>query len=91
MLLKKEKDSLISHKVFTQFMSDSVFRPVFAKGVNPKSTLLERQFLMMVKPICFKKAITNDKKAMYVIAVDKKKKFQVALTALRMDQSNITR
>jgi len=28
---------------------------------------------------------------MYVIAVDKKKKFQAALTALRMDQSNITR
>jgi len=92
LLLKKEKDSLlISHKVFTQFMSDSVFRPVFAKGVNPKIYPLGKTISNDGETYLFLKAITNDKKAMYVIAVDKKKKFQAALTALRMDQSNITR
>ena len=92
LLLKKEKDSLlISHKVFTQFMSDSVFRSVFAKGVNPKIYPLGKTISNDGETYLFLKAISNDKKAMYVIAVDKKKKFQAALTALRMDQSNITR
>jgi meiotically up-regulated gene 157 (Mug157) protein len=37
------------------------------------------------------KALSNDKKAMYVVVVDKKNKYLTAMTALRMDQSNITR
>ena len=36
-LLKKEKDSLlISYKVFTQFVPDSILSKVFGKGVKPK-------------------------------------------------------
>src|SRR5689334_7986333 len=34
---RKDNDSLsISHKIFTQFVPDSVFNKVFGKGVKPK-------------------------------------------------------
>ena len=36
-LAKKEKDSLlISNKIFTQFVPDSVLNKIFGKGVKPK-------------------------------------------------------
>ena len=92
LLLKKEKDSLlISHKVFTQFIPDSVFRPVFAKGVKPKIYSLGKVVSKDGETYLFLKALSNDKKAMYVVVVDKKNKYLTAMTALRMDQSNITR
>ena len=70
---------------------DSVFRPVFAKGVKPKIYSIGKVVSKDGETYLFLKALSNDKKAMYVVVVDKKHKFLAAMTALRMDQSNITR
>lgn len=92
LLLKKEKDSLlISFNVFTQFIPDSILRPVFAKGVKPKIYSIGKTLAPEGETYLFIKAISNDKKAMYVVVTDRKLKYLAAMNAMRMDQSNITR
>jgi hypothetical protein len=91
-LLKKEKDSLlINYKIFTQFVPDSVLLPVFGKGVKPKIYPLGKAAVPDAETYLFIKTATADKKALYVLVFDKKKQYMTALTALRMDQSNITK
>lgn len=91
-LLKKEKDSLlISYKVFTQFIPDSVLRPVFGKGVKPKIYPVGKAIVPNAETYLFVKTVAADKKAMYVLVLDKKKQLMTSLVALRMDQSNITK
>jgi len=85
-LNKKEKDSLlISYKVFTQFVPDSVIGKVFGKGVKPKIYPLGRVEVSNVATFLFVKGVSNSKKATYILAFDKKNIFQSALTGLRND------
>lgn len=84
---KKENDSLlISYKVFTQIIPDTVLSKLYGKGAKPriyaigKSTGPNNEIFLLVK------AIMGSKKAVLVLGFDKEKNYAAALTALRPDQ-----
>lgn len=88
-LLRKEKDSLvISHKVFTQFVPDSVLGTVFGKGIQPKIYPMAR--ISSDETYLFAKAISGNKRAALIIAFDKDDKFIAAMPLLKLDQSEST-
>jgi hypothetical protein len=90
-LPKKEKDSLlISYKVFTQFVPDSVLIKIFGKGVKPKIYALGKAEEPKAETYLFVKTVTNDKKAVLILAFDKKEQFIAAMTALRPDANAAT-
>src|SRR5688572_16005190 len=65
-LLKKEKDSLlISYKVFTQFVPDSVLGSVFGKGVQPKIYPMAK--LESDETYLFAKAVAGNKRTAFVL------------------------
>ncbi len=91
LLSKKEKDSLlISYKVFTQFVPDSVLTKVYAKGAKPKIYPLGKVEVPGAETYLFAKTITADRKAVFILAFNKSKEFIAAMPALRPDQSSAT-
>jgi hypothetical protein len=90
-LLKKEKDSLlISYKIFTQFVPDSLLKKFFGKGVKPKIYPMGKSKVSGAETYLFTKAIAGDKKAAFVFAFDKKDQFMDGLSLLLVDQSSST-
>lgn len=91
MLPRKEKDSLlISNKIFTQFVPDSVLLKIFGKGVKPKIYALGKAEEPKAETYLFVKAVTSDKKAVLLLAFNKKQQFICAMTALRPDANAAT-
>jgi hypothetical protein len=89
-LVKKEKDSLlISYKVFTQFIPDSIIGKVYGKGVKPKIYPLGKA-LAPAESYLFIKTVTADKRAVFLLCFDKKNKFIAGMPVLRPDQSSAT-
>jgi len=85
-LLKREKDSLlISGKVFSQFVPDSILEKTFGKTARPKLYPLAR-----VKggneTYLFVKALSADKRVAFVLGFDKKQVFLAGMPVLRLDQ-----
>ncbi|MEO6610779.1 MAG: hypothetical protein ABIT05_01565 [Chitinophagaceae bacterium] len=90
-LTRKEKDSaLISYQVFTQFVPDSILSKVFGKGVKPRLHSLARAEVKGAETYLFAKAASNDKKAVFILAFDKKQQFIAGMTALRPDNDATT-
>ena len=84
-LLKKEKDSLlISYKVFTQFVPDSILSQVFGKTVKPKIYPLAKN--KGDETYLFAKAIAGNKRTVLVLCFDKKNQFIAAMPFLSLDQ-----
>jgi hypothetical protein len=87
-LQKKEKDSLlISYKVFTQFIPDSLLVRVFGKNVRPKIYPMGKIEVPKAETYLFVKTISGDKRAAFILSFDKKQNFIAAMPALRLDQS----
>jgi len=88
-LLKKEKDSLlISYKVFTQFVPDTILHKIFGKNAKPKiypmgKTEGDETYL-------FAKTLSGDKRTALVLTFDKKDQFIAAMPLLSLDQSAAT-
>ena len=88
-LLKKEKDSLlISYKIFTQFVPDSVTGKIFGKNVKPKIYPMGKtddsdKYL-------FAKLLSGSKRVALLICFDKKDQFIAAMPLLSLDQSAAT-
>jgi len=90
-LQKKENDSLlISYKIFTQFVPDSVLSKVFGKGVKPKIYALGKAQVPKAETYLFVKTVANDKKAILILAFDNKQQFITAIAALRPDNNTAT-
>ncbi|HEY6506243.1 MAG TPA: hypothetical protein VIZ28_19840 [Chitinophagaceae bacterium] len=90
-LLKKEKDSLlISYKVFTQFVPDSVMRKFFEKNVKPKIYPMGKTTVKGAETYLFVKAISGDKRTALLFALDKKNQFIDGMELLKPDQSPAT-
>lgn len=90
-LAKKEKDSLlISYKVFTQFVPDSVLRKVYAKGVKPKIYALGKTVVPKAEQYLFVKTMSADKKAYFLLAFDEKEQFIAGMPLLRPDKQSST-
>lgn len=90
-LAKKEKDSLlISYKIFTQFVPDSVLRKVFAKGVKPKIYALGKAVVPKAEQYLFVKTLSADKRAYFLLAFDEKEQFIAGMPLLRPDKQSST-
>jgi len=90
-LPRKEKDSLlISYKIFTQFVPDSVLNKIYGKVTKLKIYALGRAEETEAGTYLFVKTVTSDKKAVLILAFDKKHQFLAAMTALRPDASAAT-
>lgn len=88
-LLRKEKDSLlISYKVFTQFVPDSILTAVFGKEAKPKIYPMAK--VEGKKTYLFAKATAGDKRVAFVLGFDKDDEFVAALPLLRVDASPAT-
>ncbi|MEI2738360.1 MAG: hypothetical protein V9F01_06210 [Chitinophagaceae bacterium] len=89
-LQKKEKDSLlISYKIFTQFVPDSVLSNVYGK-IKPKIYALGKAEMPKGGTYLFVKTVTNDKKAILILSFDDKQQFGTSLAALRPDNNKAT-
>lgn len=90
-LPKKDNDSLlISYKIFTQFVPDSVLTKVFGKGVKPKIYAMGKAIVPNAETYLFVKAVSKDKKAVLMVAFDQKNRFIAGMTALRPDANKNT-
>jgi hypothetical protein len=90
-LNRRINDSLlISYKVFTQFVPDSVLTRFFGKNERPKIYPLRRITAESGETYLFSKAVLADKKIAYVLCFDKKNKFAGSLKLLQPDASSAT-
>ncbi|MBS1607216.1 MAG: hypothetical protein JSS70_00230 [Bacteroidetes bacterium] len=87
---KKEKDSsLISHKIFNQFVPDSIFHKTFDKGITPKvysigKIAIDKENYLIVK------AVQDKKKVAYLLTFNKDNAFTGAMVLLAPDQNPAT-
>ena len=89
-LNKKEKDSLlIANKIFAQFVPDTVLTKVFGKNAKPK-IYMGKRVTIEKEMYLFTKAITADKKALFVLCFDKENKFKDYLPLLVQDNDPAT-
>ncbi len=88
---KKGKDTLlISYKIFTQFVPDSILSKIFGKETKPKIYALGKAEVPGAETYLFVKTMTNDRKAVLILAFDNKQRFMTAMTGLRPDASAAT-
>jgi hypothetical protein len=91
MMNKKDNDSLlISQKILTQFVPDTVFTKVFGKGAKPKIHSIGKASLDKKENYLLTKATLGTKKAAYIFCFDKDSKFAGYLPLLVPDQNNAT-
>ncbi|MDX2048259.1 MAG: hypothetical protein SFU87_15830 [Chitinophagaceae bacterium] len=80
LLRRKLKDSmLISAKVFTQFVKDTVYSKDFGKTVKPKLYVLGRVTEKKKLTYLFVKAATPAKQVAYVLCFDEQNQFKTAM------------
>ena len=88
---KKDKDSLlISYKVFTQFVPDSLLSKSFGKGVKPKIYPMGKVKVPKEESYLFTKAILGSRKIAFLLCFDKKENFIAGMPILIPDQNNAT-
>lgn len=91
LLPRKEKDSLlISYKIFTQFVPDSVLGKIYGKGTKPKIYALAKTIVPKAETYLFVKTVSADKRAVLILGFDRQQQFQAAMTALRPDNNKST-
>lgn len=92
LLLKKDPDSLlISYKVFTQFVPDSVLIPVFGKTIRPRIYPIGKASIKTGETYLLSKAVSGNKRAFFVLAFDKKENFLAAMPLLQAAQQAAVR
>lgn len=85
---KKENDSLlISYKVFTQFVPDSVLERNLGKGAKPKLYPVGKIIVPKAEKYFLVKAFAAKKKMLLLISFDKNDRFITALPVLQPDQA----
>lgn len=88
-LLKKEKDSLlISQKVFTQFVPDSILGKILGKNAKPKIYPIGKAEGSEI--YLFVKILSGVKRTALAVTFDKKDNFIAAIPLLNLDQSAST-
>lgn len=91
LLEKKEKDSLlISNKIFHQFVPDTVVSKIFGKGAKPKIWGLGKATVPNAETYLLVKVSGPAKKALILLAFDKKDQFIAAIPALVPDNKKET-
>lgn len=87
-LAKKSRDSLlISYKVFSQFVPDSVSRKLFGKGVKPKIYPLGKTISDSKETYLFVKSVTGSTPAAFVLVFDKENDLAGFISILQPDKN----
>jgi len=87
-LAKKSRDSLlISYKVFSQFVPDSVSRKLFGKGVKPKIYPLGKATAGSRETYLFVKSIAGTTASASVLVFDKSNNLSGSMSLLQPDRS----
>jgi hypothetical protein len=86
-ILRKNSDSSISYKIFTQFIPDSILSKQFGKSAKPIIYPLGKVVVKNNETYLFIKAITAAKKLAFIIAFDKDDKFSAALPFVSADKN----
>lgn len=82
----KENDSLlISYKVFTKIVADTVLAKIYGKAGKPKIYAIGRTTGLNDESYLIIKTSSADKKALIVLGFDKEKQFAASLTGLWPD------
>jgi len=90
-LVKKEADSaLISYKVLTQFVPDSIATRLFGRGAKPSIYPLAKIKASGGETYLFVKTFSGEKRAAFVFAFDKKHNLMDVLPVLQVDQNPLT-
>jgi hypothetical protein len=85
-LKSKVNDSLlVSYKIFTQFVPDSVFKKEFGKNVKPKIYLMKRVEAEKKETYLFVKTVNADKSIVFILCFDNDNKFMDAMPLLKDD------
>ena len=88
---KKDGDSsLISYKIFTQFVPDSLLAKNFGKGVRPRIYPMGRVKMAKEESYLFAKVIYGNKNIAFLLCFDKKQNFIAGMPLLIPDQNNAT-
>lgn len=89
---KKSNDSLLlSYKVFTRFVPDSVLSKVYGKEVKPKIYALGKIQVPAGETYLLTKTLAAGKSVLFLLAFDNRDKYVNSLPALRPDQNTTTR
>ncbi|MBL0153256.1 MAG: hypothetical protein IPP93_07150 [Chitinophagaceae bacterium] len=90
-LAKKKTDSVqIPYKVFTLFVPDSFVHKTFGKNVKPVFYPMGSVPVKGEGSYLFVKAVQGNKKAILLIAFNKKQEYIAGITALKPDQDQYT-
>lgn len=86
-LQRKDKDSLlISYKVFTQFVPDSVLNKVFGKNIKLKIYPMGSSRVSGAEFYLFAKVVAVDKRAAFIVCFNKERQFIAGMPLLQPDQ-----
>ena len=89
-LSRKNNDSLlIGYNVFTQFVPDSVIRKEFGKTVKPRLFVIGRAREKGKETYLFVKAISGNKRVVFLTAFSKQRKYLDALPLIRTGEGYI--
>ena len=84
---KKGNDSLlISYKIFTQFIPDSLLSKIYGKGVKPRIFAMGKAVDENKDAYLLVKTISGEKRAAFVLCFDKKEQFIAGMPAMHIDQ-----
>ncbi|HEY0677688.1 MAG TPA: hypothetical protein VGD17_05350 [Chitinophagaceae bacterium] len=85
-LTKKSNDSaLIGYKVFTQIVGDTVLKKQFGTKARPRIYPIGRVPVKKAETYVFVKAVTPEKRGVYLLTFDKENIFKAALPLLVLD------
>ena len=82
---KEQEASLISYKVFTQLVPDSVITKYFGKELHPKLYAIGKVTVPKSESYLFIKAATASRRALYIVCFNKENKYAAARPVLYSD------
>lgn len=88
-LRRKEQDaSLISYKVFTAIVPDSVLAKYFGRELRPRLYAIGKVAVPKNESYLFVKAVTSSRKVLYIVCFNKGNKFAAARPVLYSDNES---
>jgi hypothetical protein len=85
---KEAESSIISYKVFTQLVPDSVLTKLFGKELKPKLYAIGKINVPKSETYLFIKASSSSRKALYIVCFTRQNKFAAARTILYSDNES---
>jgi hypothetical protein len=86
---RKEPDaSIISFKVFTELVPDSVLTKLFGRELRPKLYAIGKVTVPKSESYLFVKAVTSSRKALYIVVFNKANKYAAARPILYSDNES---